>query len=54
MSRLGMPVSDTTTLRSTKKSTRPEMGHAPVRVVGVDEWAWRKGFNYGTIMVDLE
>jgi transposase len=54
MSRLGMPVSDTTILRGTKKSGRLEMGLTPVRVVGVDEWAWRKGFNYGTIMVNLE
>jgi transposase len=54
MSRLGMPVSDTTILRGTKESARPEMRHAPVRVVGVDEWAWRKGFNYGTIIVDVE
>lgn len=25
-----------------------------MRVVGVDEWAWRKGQRYGTILVDLE
>lgn len=24
------------------------------RVIGVDDWAWRKGCNYGTIVVDLE
>jgi len=24
-----------------------------VRVAGIDEWAWRKGMNYGTIIVDL-
>ena len=25
-----------------------------VHVAGVDDWAWRKGSNYGTIIVDLE
>ncbi|MDQ2841952.1 MAG: ISL3 family transposase [Acidobacteriota bacterium] len=25
-----------------------------VRAVGVDDWAWRKGQSYGTILVDLE
>jgi transposase len=25
-----------------------------VRVVDVDDWAWRKGSTYGTIIVDLE
>ena len=23
-------------------------------MAGVDDWAWRKGHNYGTIIVDLE
>jgi hypothetical protein len=27
---------------------------AVVRIVGVDEWAWRKGTTFGTIIVDLE
>ncbi|MGA8441090.1 MAG: transposase [Candidatus Sulfotelmatobacter sp.] len=25
-----------------------------IRVVGVDDWAWKKGQTYGTILVDLE
>jgi transposase len=27
--------------------------HQP-RVVGVDDWAWKKGASYGTLCVDLE
>jgi transposase len=49
MRRLGMPVSDTTILASLK-----EHAMAAVHVAGVDDWAWRKGSNYGTIIVDLE
>src|SRR3984885_62721 len=55
--RLGMPVSDTTILTVLKKhaGARCERGApAVVRVAGFDDWAWRKGHNYGTIIVDLE
>jgi hypothetical protein len=54
MAGLGMPVSDTTILRSVKKSVTAQTNSAVVRVVGVDEWAWRKGTTFGTVIVDLE
>jgi transposase len=54
MARLGMPVSDTTIVRSVKDRGRRQTNRAVVRVAGIDEWAWRKGMNYGTIVVDLE
>jgi len=28
-------------------------GNEP-KVIGVDDWAWRKGCTYGTIIFDLE
>jgi len=54
MARLGMPVSDTTILRSVKECAGAQPNHAVVRVAGIDEWAWRKGTHFGTIVVDLE
>jgi hypothetical protein len=52
-----MPVSDTTILASVKHHAKASSEYGAgvaVRVVGVDDWAWRKGSNYGTIIVDLE
>jgi transposase len=49
LGRLGLPVSDDTIVRRLKKRARPVADDA--RVVGVDEWAKRKGLNYGTIVV---
>ena len=54
MARLGMPVSDTTILRSVKECVRAQPTRGVVRVAGIDEWAWRKGMTFGTVIVDLE
>src|SRR5215210_4910076 len=50
--RLGVPISDDTILRRLKKGARPAI--TGVQVVGIDEWAKRKGRTYGTIVVDLQ
>ena len=54
MKRLGMPVSDDTILRHLKRQVARLRANATVRVAGIDDWSWRKGRTYGTIIVDLE
>ena len=49
-----MPTSDDTILRCLKRRAKARRAETNVRVVGVDDWAWRKGSTYGTIIVDLE
>jgi len=49
---LGMPISGDTLIRDIRQSG--EAHPATVRVVGVDDWAFKKGQTYGTILVDLE
>jgi transposase len=49
---LGMPVSSSTLIRVILKSDDHPVSIP--RVMGVDDWAFRKGQTYGTILVDLE
>ena len=50
--RLAIATSPDTLLRRVKQLEGESA--APPRVVGIDDWAWRKGRRYGTIVVDLE
>ena len=50
--RLLMPVSKDTLLRLVRaRATDTDIGP---RVVGIDDWAWKRGHRYGTIVCDLE
>lgn len=48
---LGIPLSDATVLRSLFLLPLPEVGQ--VEVLGIDDWSYRRGKSYGTILVNL-
>lgn len=54
LARLAMPISDIAILRQLKRHVRERADPAPLRAIAIDDWSWRKGFTYGTIVVDLE
>jgi transposase len=52
LSRHGLPGSRNTLLRRVRSVSLP--GGAEPTIIGIDDWAWRKGNRYGTIIVDLQ
>lgn len=50
--KLAMPMSGDQALMLVRSSQEKEENHS--QVIGVDDWAYRKGQVYGTILVDLE
>src|SRR5256712_3126559 len=52
LARQGMPGSRNTVLRRVRGLSTP--AYPSPHVVGIDDWAWRKGHRYGSIVVDLE
>jgi len=50
--RLMLPVSKDTLLRVVRRQAARNL--LPLGVIGIDDWAWRRGQRYGSIICDLE
>src|SRR6202000_525476 len=50
--RLMLPVSKDTLLRVVRRRSRPPVD--PLRVVGIDDWSWRRNHRYASIICNLE
>jgi transposase len=54
LARLSIATSDDTILRRVRQEPAQAPAALPIRNLGVDDWAWRKGQEYGTILVNLD
>ena len=54
LARLAVPWSRDTMLRVLRRGDLTATPPPPARVVGIDDFAWRRGHSYGSIVVDLE